>query len=99
MILPGEMKTLLNQVIAAEKRAQANLIARREETAATRSLLDTARLIEQSPVLLRLEELEAAERVAAHVGSLQVVGVGMDALLGKLVPGGEVTRLLPGTKS
>lgn len=99
VILPGEMKTLLNQVIEAEKRAQANLIARREETAATRSLLNTARLIEQSPVLLRLKELEAAERVAAHVGSLQVVGVGMDALLGKLLPGGEPTRLLPDTKS
>lgn len=96
VILPGDMKTLLNQVIEAEKRAQANLIARREETAATRSLLNTARLIEQSPVLLRLKELEAAERVAAQVGSIQIVGVGMDALLGKLLPGGaEVARLLP----
>lgn len=94
VILPGDMKTLLNQVIEAEKRAQANLIARREETAATRSLLNTARLIEQSPVLLRLKELEVTERVAAQVGSIQIVGVGMDALLGKLLPGGDATRLL-----
>ena len=34
VILPGEMKTILNQVVEAEKRAQANLIQRREETAA-----------------------------------------------------------------
>jgi regulator of protease activity HflC (stomatin/prohibitin superfamily) len=86
IILPGEMKTLLNQVIEAEKRAQANLIARREETAATRSLLNTAKLIEQSPVLLRLKEMEAAERVASQVGSVQIVGLGVDALLGKLLP-------------
>ena len=38
VILPGEMKTILNQVVEAEKVAQANLIRRREETAATRSL-------------------------------------------------------------
>jgi hypothetical protein len=98
VILPGEMKTLLNQVIEAEKRAQANLISRREETAATRSLLNTAKLIEQSPVLLRLRELESAERVAAHVGSIQIVGGGFEQLLGRLLPGGgdAVRGLLPG---
>jgi regulator of protease activity HflC (stomatin/prohibitin superfamily) len=88
VILPGEMKTLLNQVIEAEKRAQANLIARREETAATRSLLNTAKLIEQSPTLLRLKELEAAERIAAAVGSVQVVGGGIDAVIAQLLPRG-----------
>ena len=39
VILPGEMKEILNRVVEAEKAAQANLIKRREETAATRSLL------------------------------------------------------------
>ena len=86
VILPGEMKTLLNQVIEAEKRAQANLIARREETAATRSLLNTARLIESSPVLLRLKELEAVERIAANVDSVRVVGGGLEGLLAQLLP-------------
>jgi regulator of protease activity HflC (stomatin/prohibitin superfamily) len=42
VILPGEMKVILNQVVEAEKIAQANLIQRREETAATRSMLNTA---------------------------------------------------------
>lgn len=88
LILPGEMRTLLNQVIEAEKRAQANLIARREETAATRSLLNTAKLIEQSPTLLRLKELEAAERMAASIESIQIVGGGIEGLVKQLLPRG-----------
>ena len=71
---PGEMKTILNQVIEAEKRSQANMIQRREETAATRSLLNTAKLMENNPVLLRLKELEASERIAEKVGSITVTG-------------------------
>ena len=63
LILPGEMKSLLNQVVEAEKQAQANLIRRREETAATRSLLNTAKLMEENPTLLRLKELEMLEKV------------------------------------
>ena len=38
-------------------KAQANLIQRREETAATRSLLNTARLLEENPVLLSTSQL------------------------------------------
>jgi regulator of protease activity HflC (stomatin/prohibitin superfamily) len=53
VILPGEMKDILNQVVQAEKVAQANVIRRREETAATRSLLNTAKLMEENPLLLR----------------------------------------------
>ena len=59
--LPGEMKTLLNRVIEAEKEAAANVILRREETAATRSLANTARVMAEHPVLLRLKELECDE--------------------------------------
>src|SRR6185369_11814576 len=59
IVLPGEMKTLLNRVIEAEKAAAANVISRREETAATRSLVNTARLMADQPILLRLKELEA----------------------------------------
>ena len=72
LILPGEMKTILNQVIEAEKRAAANVILRREETAATRSLANTAKLLEQNPVLVRLKELESLERLAEKVGSVTV---------------------------
>lgn len=74
VILPGDMRALFNQVIEAEKRAQANGIARREETAATRSLLNTARLLDENPTLLRLKELEVTERIAEKIGSLSVTG-------------------------
>lgn len=65
VILPGEMKTLLNRVTEAKKAAEANLIARREETAAIRSQANTAKLLEENPTLMRLRELEILEKVAA----------------------------------
>lgn len=83
IILPGEMKTLLTQVVEAEKMAQANLIRRREETAASRSLLNTAKVMEDNPVALRLRELETLERVAERIDKISVFG-GLDGLLNAL---------------
>ncbi len=80
VILPGEMKEILNQVVQAEKAAQANVIKRREETAATRSLLNTAKLMDENPTLLRLKELETLEKVTDKVDRLTVFG-GLDAVL------------------
>ncbi len=72
VILPGEMKAILAQVIEAEKRAQANLITRREETASTRSLLNTARLMENNPTLMKLKELEYIERISDKIANLSI---------------------------
>ncbi|GMG83488.1 slipin family protein [Paralimibaculum aggregatum] len=72
VILPGEMREILNRVVAAEKEAEANVIRRREETAATRSLLNTAKVMAENPVMLRLKELEALESIAGKVESLTV---------------------------
>ena len=79
IVLPGEMKTLLNRVIEAEKAAAANVISRREETAATRSLVNTARLMADQPILLRLKELEAMKEIAAEINEVRIV-VGADGL-------------------
>jgi regulator of protease activity HflC (stomatin/prohibitin superfamily) len=84
IILPGEMKTILAQVVEAEKAAQANLIRRREETAATRSLLNTAKVMEDNPTALRLKELETLERVAERIDKISVFG-GLDTVLNGLV--------------
>jgi regulator of protease activity HflC (stomatin/prohibitin superfamily) len=84
LILPGEMRALLNQVVEAEKAAQAQNIRRREETAATRSLMNTARMMENNPVLLRLKELEAVERISEKVGKLTVYD-GLDGVMKGLV--------------
>ncbi|MEM9874540.1 MAG: SPFH domain-containing protein, partial [Myxococcota bacterium] len=86
VILPGEMKDLMNRVIAAEKEAAANVILRREETAATRSLANTAKVMANNPVLLRLKELEAVKEIAGQVGEVRLV-VGADGL-DTLIPAG-----------
>jgi len=88
VILPGEMKAILNQVVEAEKAAQANGIKRREETAATRSLLNTAKLMEENPLLLRLKELETLEKVTDRINNLTVFG-GLEGVLNGLVRIGQ----------
>ena len=82
VILPGEMKLLLNRVIEAEKQAMANVILRREEAAATRTMANAAKVMADNPVLLRLKELEAVERIAGRVGEvkLSLGGDGMESL-------------------
>jgi len=80
IILPGEMKTILNQVVEAEKAAKANIIKRREETAATRSLLNTAKLMDESTTLRRLKELETLEKIADKVDKITVFG-GMEGVI------------------
>ena len=88
VILPGEIRELVNKVVEAERIAKANQIRRQEETAATRSLLNTAKLMEDNPLLLRLKELESLERLVEKVGKIDLHasdGEGLDALLTKLV--------------
>jgi regulator of protease activity HflC (stomatin/prohibitin superfamily) len=84
IVLPGEMKAILAQVVEAGKSAEANVIRRREETAATRSLLNTAKVMEDNPVALRLKELETLERVAERIDKISVFG-GLDQVLNGLV--------------
>ena len=62
----------MNKVTEAKKAAEANLIVRREETAAMRSQVNTAKLLADNPTLMRLRELEVLEKIAAG-GELKVV--------------------------
>jgi regulator of protease activity HflC (stomatin/prohibitin superfamily) len=64
VVLPGEMKTLLNRVIEAEKEAAAN----------------TARAYAEHPLLLELKRLETLKDVAAKVGTVKLVVGGDGAL-------------------
>lgn len=84
LVLPGDMRAILAQVVEAEKAAEANAIRRREETAATRSLLNTAKVMEGNPVALRMKELEALERISERVDKISVFG-GLDQVLNGLV--------------
>lgn len=74
IILPGDMKDLMNKVIEAQKASEANGIKRREETAAMRSQMNTAKLMEDNPVLMRLRELEVLEEVAKTTNLNVVLG-------------------------
>ncbi|MBX2859266.1 MAG: slipin family protein [Cellvibrionaceae bacterium] len=92
IVLPGDMKVILNQVVEAQKAAEANVIKRREETQAMRSLHNTAKMMENNPTLLRLKELESLERVTERIDKISVYG-GLDAVLNDLV------KLAPSSRS
>ena len=66
------MKDLMNKVTEARKAAEANLISRREETAAMRSQANTAKVLADNPTLIRLRELEVLEKIASN-GKLNIV--------------------------
>ncbi|WGD35886.1 slipin family protein [Olleya sp. YS] len=76
VILPGDMKDIMNQVLIAHKKAQANVVTRREETASTRSLLNTAKLMEDNNMLFKLKEMEYVEKIADKIGEITVAGNG-----------------------
>lgn len=87
IILPGDIRDILNTVLLAEKKAQANLITRREETASTRSLLNTAKLMDENGTLYRLKELEFLEKICEKIGTISLTGGGnlleqLNSLLG-----------------
>jgi SPFH domain / Band 7 family len=77
IILPGDVKEIMNQVLVAEKKAQANTIMRREETASTRSLLNTAKLMEDNAMLWKLKEMEYVEKIADKISNISVSGNGV----------------------
>lgn len=76
IILPGDVKEIMNQVLLAEKRAQANIVTRREETASTRSLLNTAKLMEENTMLYKLKEMEYVEKIAEKINNISLSGSG-----------------------
>ena len=74
IILPGEVREIMNRVLIAQKQAEANTIARREETASVRSLLNTAKLLEENDMLFRLKEMEYVEKIADKINGITVGG-------------------------
>lgn len=91
IILPGEIREIMNSVLVAEKTAQANVISRREEVASTRSLLNTAKLMDENKTLFKLKELEYLERICDKVGEISVNGsAGIVEQLGRLAGTGKM---------
>lgn len=76
IILPGDVKAILNEVLLAGKRAEANVITRREEVASTRSLLNTAKLMDENQTLYKLKELEYVQKICEQVGNISISNQG-----------------------
>lgn len=85
IILPGEIRDIMNSVLVAEKTAQASVITRREEIASTRSLMETAKLMEENEILYRLKEMEYIERICEKVGNISIDGNNVLESLRRLV--------------
>lgn len=87
VVLPGDIKRMLSQEAEALRTGRAALVAAREETAATRAKANTAQLLQNSPVLLRLKELEALAQVAGGLGNTVIIAAPpeMMAALGGVV--------------
>jgi len=96
IILPGDVKDIINQVLIAEKKAQANVIMRREETASTRSLLNTAKIMDENKTLYRLKELEYIERISEKISSITLSSGGQ--IIEQLRQAFQATRTEQGKK-
>ena len=64
------MKDVMKKVPEAKKAAEANLISRREETAAIRSQANTAKLLVENPALMRMRVLGGEKGLADRVTNL-----------------------------
>lgn len=92
IILPGEIRDIMNTVLVAEKRAQANVISRREEVASTRSLLNTARLMDENETLYKLKQWEYVERICEKVGNINIGGGDLTSQLAELLGGNKKNK-------
>ncbi len=74
VIFSPHVRNLLMKEVEVKRLAHAALNSAREEAAAMRSLLNTARLIEAHPALLRLRELEVARAAVQAGGNTVILG-------------------------
>jgi hypothetical protein len=73
------------QEVEAEHKGRASLVAARHEVAAARARANTARLLQENPNLLRLQELETLAQLAAKSGNVLIIP-GLQALLSREAP-------------
>lgn len=75
VILPGEVKKMLAREAEALRVGRAALVAAREETAAVRAALNTAKMLTDNPVLMQLRGLQSLEAVADKAGNTVVLAL------------------------
>ena len=82
MVLPGTVRAVFLQEVEADLKGRASLAAARHEVAAARARANTAKLVQENPLLLKLQELETLAQLASKSGNV-VVLPGIDGLFGR----------------
>lgn len=72
IMIPGEVKKIMSQVVKAQMESRASLERARGETAALRSLANAARLVEANPALLQLRLMQS---LGENSGNTVVYGI------------------------
>jgi regulator of protease activity HflC (stomatin/prohibitin superfamily) len=80
MVLPGVVRTVFLQEVEAEHKGRASLVAARHEVAAARARANTAKLLQENPQILRLQEMETLAQLASKAGNVLIIP-GLQALL------------------
>lgn len=73
MVLPGTVRAVFLQEVEAELKGRASLVAARHEVAAARARANTAKLIQENPQMLRLQELETLAQLASKPGNVLII--------------------------
>jgi regulator of protease activity HflC (stomatin/prohibitin superfamily) len=82
MVLPGTVRAVFLQEVEADLKGRASLAAARHEVAAARARANTAKLIQENPQLLRLQELETLAQLASKSGNVLIIP-GLNTLLAR----------------
>ena len=85
IVLPGAVRTVFLQEMEADLKGRASLVAARHEVAAARARANTAKLLQENPHLMRLQELELLANMASKSGNVIVIP-GLDRMFSRDVP-------------
>jgi regulator of protease activity HflC (stomatin/prohibitin superfamily) len=70
IILPGEVRQVMMQEVAADRAGRADLVKARHEVAAARARANTAKILSENPEVARLQEIEALVNLAGKSGNV-----------------------------
>ncbi|HZN36617.1 MAG TPA: slipin family protein [Pirellulaceae bacterium] len=98
IVLPGQVRNVFLQEMEAELKGRASLVAARHEIAAARARANTAKLFQENPHLLRMQELELLNNLASKSGNVIVIP-GLDRLLTREPSAAEPSTQPPASKA
>lgn len=80
IVLPGSVQRVFLQEVEADRAGRAALVAARHETAAARTKANTAKIMHENPLIMRLQELETLIQMANKEGNVLIIP-GLENLL------------------